>query len=225
MHPPPPVCFCNFSELLVWKVRACKLNNTTCTSSVHQVAASSATLKLTENPGKAEVTQLDDLVFGDEDVLRLDVSVNALHQENRPNRNKQGGGGIISIETKWDCPLPPHWMLSFCSSRYYLLRLCDTLTAGQPGGRNSCKRREKRGCKADGRVGAGGGRGGGREGGDRRNSKNKAERLQRDRSGHSRSACGRSSQPGASATLCFWRGAREHCGPGRGGGKWDKQTE
>lgn len=62
-----------------------------CTSSVHQVAASSATLKLTENPGKAKVTQLDDLVFGDEDVLRLDVSVNALHQENKPNRNKQGG--------------------------------------------------------------------------------------------------------------------------------------
>lgn len=111
-------------------------------------------------------------------------------------------------------------MLSLCSSRYYLLRLCDTLTAGQPGGRNSCKRKEKRGCKADGRVGAGGGR----EGGDRRNSKNKAERLQRDRSGHSRSACGRSSQPGASATLCFWRGAREHCGPGRGKKRTNRQS-
>lgn len=54
------------------------------------MAASSAKLQLTENPGKAKVTQLDDLVFGDEDVLRLDVSVNALHQKNRPDRNKQG---------------------------------------------------------------------------------------------------------------------------------------
>lgn len=35
-----------------------------------------------------------------------------------------------------------------------MLRLCDTLTAGQPGGRNSCKRREKRGSKADGRSGS-----------------------------------------------------------------------
>lgn len=38
-------------------------------------------LKLTENPGEPEVTEFDDLVFGDEDVFRLHVSVNALQEQ------------------------------------------------------------------------------------------------------------------------------------------------
>lgn len=36
--------------------------------------------KLTENPGKPKVAQFDDLLFGDEDIFRLDVSVNALRE-------------------------------------------------------------------------------------------------------------------------------------------------
>lgn len=56
-------------------------------SSVHQGATSCPLTKLTENPGEAEVTEFDDLMFGDEDVLGLDVSVDALHRENRENIN------------------------------------------------------------------------------------------------------------------------------------------
>lgn len=43
-------------------------------------------LKLTENPGEPKVTEFDDLVFGDEDVFRLDVSVNALQGTEKLNR-------------------------------------------------------------------------------------------------------------------------------------------
>lgn len=58
---------------------------TACTSSVHQGATSCTLTELTENPCEAEVTQFDDLMFGDEDVLGLDVSVDALHRENGAN--------------------------------------------------------------------------------------------------------------------------------------------
>lgn len=60
---------------------------TTCrSSSVHQVAVKYVTavdkvFKLTENPGKPKITEFDDMVFGDEDVFRLDVSVNALQEQ------------------------------------------------------------------------------------------------------------------------------------------------
>lgn len=71
----------NFPKLRICKLSLQAKRITASTNSVHQGAASSPTPKLTENPGEAKVTQLDDLVLGDEDVLRLDVSVNALHQE------------------------------------------------------------------------------------------------------------------------------------------------
>lgn len=52
----------------------------------------SESLKLTQDPGEAKVTQLDDLVFGDEDVLRLDVSVDALHaRTDRTERTERRG--------------------------------------------------------------------------------------------------------------------------------------
>lgn len=35
-------------------------------------------LVLTENPGEAKVAEFDDLLFGDEDVFRFDVSMDAL---------------------------------------------------------------------------------------------------------------------------------------------------
>lgn len=56
--------------------------------SVHQVALFITVAvdkvfkkKLTENPGKAKVTEFDDLMFGDEDIFRFDVSVNALQEK------------------------------------------------------------------------------------------------------------------------------------------------
>lgn len=57
----------------------------TCTHSVHQ-AVLSGVFRLTENPGKAKVTEFDDLVFGDEDVFRLDVAVNALQGHKQSNQ-------------------------------------------------------------------------------------------------------------------------------------------
>lgn len=48
----------------------------------------SSCLKLTENPGEPEVAEFDDLVFGDENIFRLDVSVNALQErKNRQLKN------------------------------------------------------------------------------------------------------------------------------------------
>lgn len=37
--------------------------------------------KLTEYPGKAKVAEFDDLMLGDENILRLDVSVDALQRQ------------------------------------------------------------------------------------------------------------------------------------------------
>lgn len=59
------------------------MNATFTNSGVHQGALPtrhqlSQSLKLTENPGEAEVAQFDDLVFGDENIFGLDVSVNTL---------------------------------------------------------------------------------------------------------------------------------------------------
>lgn len=60
--------------------------------SVHQVATSHLyqllikVFKLTENPGKPEVTEFDDLVFGDENIFRLDVSVNALQGQKQSHQ-------------------------------------------------------------------------------------------------------------------------------------------
>lgn len=40
---------------------------------------------LTENPGKAKVAEFDDLLFGDENVFRFDVSMDALKKKTREN--------------------------------------------------------------------------------------------------------------------------------------------
>lgn len=45
------------------------------------VTAVDKVIKLTENPCKAKVTEFDDLVFGDENIFRLDVSVDALQEQ------------------------------------------------------------------------------------------------------------------------------------------------
>lgn len=45
--------------------------------------------ELTEDPGEAEVTEFDDLLLGDEDVLRLHVSVDALQRHGQTLRGRQ----------------------------------------------------------------------------------------------------------------------------------------
>lgn len=47
---------------------------------------------LTEDPGKAKVAEFDDLLFGDENVFRFDVSMDAL-------RKRPGIKGIIARKT------------------------------------------------------------------------------------------------------------------------------
>lgn len=56
--------------------------NTKCPpgGSVKDVTAVYTDFKLTENPGEPKVTQFDDLVFGDEDIFWLDVSMDALQE-------------------------------------------------------------------------------------------------------------------------------------------------
>ncbi len=92
-----------------------KANSTGTGSTVHQVALSDVyqllhkALKLTENPGKAKVTEFDDLVFSDEDVFGLDVSVDALQEQNRFNHNTEnsimcsGACGCGMLTTKRLC--------------------------------------------------------------------------------------------------------------------------
>lgn len=82
------------------------------------MAASRLTVKLTEDPGEAEVTQLDDLVLGDEDVLRLDVSVDALHQENRSNTYNRGD----KVETA-PTPTPPRDVVALLKSLLFVASL------------------------------------------------------------------------------------------------------
>lgn len=49
--------------------------------SVVSISVLDNVLQLTENAGKPKVTELDDLMFGDENIFWLDISVNALEEE------------------------------------------------------------------------------------------------------------------------------------------------
>lgn len=43
-------------------------------------------LVLTENPGEAKVTEFDDLLFGDENVFRFDISMDALKKKKKQGK-------------------------------------------------------------------------------------------------------------------------------------------
>lgn len=54
---------------------------------------------LTENPGKAKVAEFDDLLFGDENVFRFDVSMDALKKRQGKMESSQGKHQILEMKT------------------------------------------------------------------------------------------------------------------------------
>lgn len=123
--------------------------------------------RLTENPGKAEVAEFDDLVFGDEDVFRLDVAVNALQGHKQSNQIMENSrmcpDACEVLRTKgpvWDsksretelsglhATLLNGGLAAFVVSRWYI-------NCWSARGKEFLL---KKSHKADGLVGAGGGR-------------------------------------------------------------------
>lgn len=54
---------------------------------------------LTENPGKAEVAEFDDLLFGDENVFRFDVPMDALKKRPGKMESSHGKHQILEMQT------------------------------------------------------------------------------------------------------------------------------
>lgn len=53
---------------------------------------------LTENPGKAKVAEFDDLLFGDENVFRFDVSMDALEKRQGKMGSSHGRHQILEMQ-------------------------------------------------------------------------------------------------------------------------------
>lgn len=54
---------------------------------------------LTENPGKAKVAEFDDLLFGDENVFRFDVSMDALKKRHGKMGSPHGNHQVLEMQT------------------------------------------------------------------------------------------------------------------------------